>query len=335
MASIDKIIGITIGDLNGIGPEITLKALSDSILRLQSKFVIYGNEKSLLKAANSLGIEKFWTACNPGTYDYKNAGQVVLLDYGFSFSGEYQEPNADSGRASLMFCKDAISDALSGKIDAIVTAPIHKTSWKLAGANWPGHTELLTEMTGAKRSAMLFVSEELKVALATIHCAISEVPAKISVKSILNPLELLNETLIKYFGIAKPRIAVAALNPHAGEDGRFGDEEIRIIRPAIVMARENGIIANGPFPADTMFTKNSRDKYDGFLAMYHDQGLVPVKTLSMNDATNVTIGLPIIRTSPAHGTAFDIAGRGIADEASMKMAIRVAAMMADKKNNLV
>ncbi|OXU16174.1 4-hydroxythreonine-4-phosphate dehydrogenase PdxA [Sedimentisphaera salicampi] len=326
----NKRIAITMGDLNGIGPEIIVKALYDSVIRLQGRFYIYGSDKYLTKAAGELGIEKFWSVCSPGNFPEKE-NQVTVFDYGFSIGGGIREPNEDSGRASLLFCSDAISDVFAKKLDALVTAPIHKQSWKMAGAKWPGHTELLTHKTGCKDSAMMFVSSELKVALATIHCALSEVPARLSIKKITNTLELLNQTLVKYFGIERPRIAVAGLNPHAGESGRFGKEESRIIRPAVVASRENGIDADGPSPGDTLFTKESRDKYDGFLAMYHDQGLIPVKTLSMNDATNVTIGLPVIRTSPAHGTAFDIAGKGKADEASMKMAIRVAAMMVDRK----
>jgi 4-hydroxythreonine-4-phosphate dehydrogenase len=335
MQPLNKRIAITIGDLNGIGPEIVVKALYDSLIRLQGRFVIYGTENALRKAAKQCSIEPFWNVAKPGRFDFNSDSQVALLDYGYSNVYGLREPNEESGRASLAFCKDAIRDALAGRVSAIVTAPIHKISWDMAGAKWPGHTEMLAELTGTKECAMMFVAGKMRLALATIHCPLSEVPSRLTIAGLCSTIELMNRALVRYFGIDKPRIAVSGLNPHAGEDGKFGDEEIRIIKPAIVFSRENGINASGAYPADTLFTAKSRAKYDAVIVMYHDQGLIPLKALSMNDATNVTIGLPIIRTSPAHGTAMDMAGKGIADESSMKMAIRVAAMMAERKAEVI
>ena len=228
----------------------------------------------------------------------------------------------------MRFCLDAIEAARDGIIDAVVTAPISKASWHLAEAPWPGHTEMLADQCKSPRKAMMFVAGPLKMALATIHEALFDIRNKFTIGCVFEPIDLLNTALQEYFGIKNPKIAVAGLNPHAGEDGQFGDEEQRIIKPAILLAQEVGINCCGPFPADTLFVHAARGAYDGVVAMYHDQGLIPVKLLAMDQAVNVTIGIPIIRTSPAHGTAFDIAGKGIARESSMKQAIRVAIDMA-------
>lgn len=325
----NPIIGITMGDTNGIGAEIIVKALADEAIRSCGDFVIFGTDAHLTNAANILGIERFWVSIRADKIDYQAVKGVVVADYNaHSVSLDCNHPDIDSGRASLRFCCDAIDAAIDGKISAIVTAPINKISWQLAGARWPGHTELLAEKCDTDRKAMMFVAEKLKLALATIHEPFSEIINKLTVEKITESIELLNSTLIDYFGLASPLIAVAALNPHAGEQGRFGDEEQRIILPAIEICREKGIDAKGPYPADTMFLSASKGQFDGAVAMYHDQGMIPVKLLSFEKAVNVTIGLPIIRTSPAHGTAFDIAGKGIADAASMKEAIKLAAKMA-------
>jgi 4-hydroxythreonine-4-phosphate dehydrogenase len=223
---------------------------------------------------------------------------------------------------------------MENKIDAIVTAPISKESWKLAKFNFPGHTELLTKRTRAKCSAMMFVGGPFRVVLATIHEGLFEIRHSFTIGRVFTPIDLVNDALIKWFGIAKPRIAVAALNPHASEAGQFGDEEKRIISPAILMAQEAGIQVEGPFPADTLFYKAlQRNHYDAIVAMYHDQGLIPVKMLAFDKAVNVTIGLSIIRTSVDHGTAFDIAGKNRANPNSMKAAIRLACDMVAIQRN--
>jgi 4-hydroxythreonine-4-phosphate dehydrogenase len=240
-------------------------------------------------------------------------------------------PSVSGGEASLRFCADAIDAAKRKIIDAVVTAPISKTSWSLAGAKFPGHTEMLAKLTKAKRKAMMFVAGPFKMALATIHDALFEIRHKFTIGCVFEPIDLLNTALKDLFDIEEPRIAVAALNPHAGEDGRFGDEEKRIISPAILLAQEQGIDCHGPYPADTLFLKAASGEFDGVVAMYHDQGLIPIKLLAWDTAVNVTIGIPIIRTSPAHGTAFDIAGKNRANPSSMIAAVNLAVQMAQRR----
>jgi len=233
-----------------------------------------------------------------------------------------------AGEASIRFCTDAVDAARRGIVDAIVTAPISKSSWNLAGSEWPGHTELIANLCKSRRKVMMFVTGSLKVALATIHMPLFEVRHKFTIGCVFEPIDLLNDALRQYFNFDNPRIGVAALNPHAGESGQFGDEEERIISPAIMLAHEHGINCRGPFSADTLFLRAIQGEFDGVVAMYHDQGMIPVKLVGFDQATNVTIGIPIIRTSPAHGTAFDIAGQNVANPAGMKAAIRAAINMA-------
>jgi 4-hydroxythreonine-4-phosphate dehydrogenase len=233
-----------------------------------------------------------------------------------------------AGEASVRFCVDAIDAAKAGVIDAIVTGPISKAGWKMADAPWPGHTEMFAQKCKSPRKAMMFVAGPLKVALATIHMGLFDVRNKFTIGCVFDPIDLLHDALKEYFGLNHPHIGVAALNPHAGENGQFGDEEQRIIAPAILLAQEQGIDCVGPIPADALFMRAVRGEFDAVVAMYHDQGMIPVKLLDFEGAVNITIGLPIVRTSPAHGTAFDIAGRNLADPSSMKGAIMTAIQMA-------
>ncbi len=323
------------GEPAGIGPEVVVKALAEPEIRKSAKFIVFGMEEQLRYAADKCEIEPFWGRYQHEKISWDNAYKVAVADYDeYSISPRIREPSKIGGLASVEFCLDAIEAAKCEYIDAVVTAPISKASWKLAGAKWPGHTEMLAEKCKSKRKAMMFVAGPLKVALATIHEALFEVRHKFTIGCVFEPLDLLNETLKNYFGIAKPKIGVAALNPHAGEDGQFGDEEKRIISPAILLAKEQGINCVGPVPADSLFRKAKDGEYDGVIAMYHDQAMIPVKLLAFEDAVNITIGLPIIRTSPAHGTAFDIAGKNIADPSSMKAAIKIAIQMSKTKKNL-
>jgi 4-phospho-D-threonate 3-dehydrogenase / 4-phospho-D-erythronate 3-dehydrogenase len=233
----------------------------------------------------------------------------------------------------VRFCLDAIEAANKKIVDAVVTAPIAKESWKLAGYRYPGHTELFAERTGARRHAMMFAGGPLKVALATVHVPLNSLWGRITIGAVFQPIDLLHQAMVELFDIPKPRIAVCGLNPHASEHGQFGDEEERIIEPAIFMAREQGIDATGPYPPDTIFLAARDGKFDAVVAMYHDQGLIPVKLLAFDQAVNLTIGLPIIRTSPDHGTAFDIVGRNRANPGSMRAAIELAIDLAVKKHN--
>jgi 4-hydroxythreonine-4-phosphate dehydrogenase len=331
-STFDPVIGITMGDPGGIGPEIVVKALSDPQLRRQAKYIIFGLDEPLEYAADLAEIEPFWLRWPHEKIGRDLPRQVVVADYDeYPVPAWLHQPSLVGGQSSLQFCIDAIDAAQAGILDAVVTAPISKESWHLAEAPWPGHTELLANRCRSPRKVMMFVAGPLKMALATIHEALFEIRHKFTIGCVYEPIDLLNDALKEYFGVARPKIAVCGLNPHAGENGQFGDEEQRIISPAILLAQEVGIDCVGPFPADTLFLKAAQGMYDGIVAMYHDQGLIPVKLLAFDKAVNVTIGIPIIRTSPAHGTAFDIAGKGIANENSMKEAIRVAIQMAKTK----
>jgi 4-hydroxythreonine-4-phosphate dehydrogenase len=328
------VIGITMGDPAGIGPEVVVKALADPKVRRAAKFIVFGMDEQLRYVADRAEIEPFWGRHQHEKISRDYPYKVVVADYDeYSFPSWIKRPSIAAGESSIKFCIDAIDAARAGIIDVVVTAPINKTSWKLAGADWPGHTEMLAERCKSKRKVMMFVAGPLKLALATIHDALFEVRHKFTIGRVFEPIDLLNDALKEYFGLSNPKIGVAALNPHAGEDGQFGDEEQRIISPAILLAQEQSINCQGPFPADTLFLRAARGEFDGVVAMYHDQGMIPVKLLAFDEAVNVTIGIPIIRTSPAHGTAFDIAGQNLANPAGMKSAIRTAIQMAQTKKN--
>ena len=327
------IIGVTMGDPCGIGAEVIVKALSDPAVARRGRFVVFGAGEQLAYTADLLECElPFFRDHHEDIRRYHQG--LVVLDYDEINVPPAMERGSSriGGQASLQFVEDAVAAALAGQIDAMVTAPISKTSWSLAGENdFPGHTELLAKRCRCKRVAMMFVAPQLRVVLATIHEGIAQLPNKFNIGSVFNPVDLADRALREWFGVDAPRIAVAGLNPHAGEDGKFGDEEDRVIRPAILMAREAGIDVEGPFPADTLFLKAVRGKYDCVAAMYHDQGLIPIKLLAWRSAVNLTLGLPIIRTSPCHGTAFDIAGKGRADPASMIAAINLAIDLAHRR----
>ncbi len=325
MSDDSPIIGITMGDPCGVGPEIVAKALADEAFRAQARFVIFGLSEAFTYAADMAEVDYRWYRDrheNVQRYPHN----IVVLDYDELPSppvGEHK-PTSLAGKASLTFVEDAIVAAQAGVVDALVTAPIAKQAWALAGEHFAGHTELLAKRTRSKHYAMMFVAPQLKVVLATIHAALMSVRDLFTIGCVFNPIDLADQALQQWFGMDHPRIAVCGLNPHAGEGGQFGDEEKRIIAPAILMASEAGINVTGPFPADTLFGRAVAGEYDCVVAMYHDQGLIPVKLLAWRQAVNLTLGLPIIRTSPCHGTAFDIAGKNIADPASMIAAIQLA-----------
>ncbi|HUU85320.1 MAG TPA: 4-hydroxythreonine-4-phosphate dehydrogenase PdxA [Phycisphaerae bacterium] len=328
------LIAITMGDPAGVGPEVVVKALADTELRSQARFIIYGLQELLCYAADQAEVSPYWFHCPHEDVDRVESGVVVADFYEYSMLGPgLRHPTAEGGHASLRFVDEAISAAAGGLADAIVTGPIHKISWKMAGCKAPGHTEYLAHAFDARRYTMMFVGGPLRVALASTHVGLFELRNSFTIGRVFQPIDQLDEALRRWFGIARPKIAVAGLNPHAGEEGRFGDEEGRIIEPAILMARDLGIDVEGPFPADTLFWKASRGRYDGLVAMYHDQGLIPVKLLAFDSSVNVTLGLPVIRTSVDHGTAFDIAGTNRASAGSMKAALKLAIEMA-RRNGL-
>jgi 4-hydroxythreonine-4-phosphate dehydrogenase len=290
--------------------------------------------------ADALEVEPFWYRVQHDSQRTKRPiiENVVVLDFD-EFTSQpctRREPTKTGGIISKTFIEEAIHDALlppdhARHIHAIVTGPISKEAWHLAKFNWPGHTELLAHRTKAKRHAMMFVSPRLRVVLATGHLPLMDVRNVLTIGRVCDPIDLGNEAC-KLLGIDKPRIAVTGLNPHAGENDLFGDEEARVIRPAIEVARSSGVNVSGPHPADTIFIAAAAGEYDLVVAMYHDQGLIPVKLLGWDKAVNWSIGLPIIRTSPDHGTAFDIAGKNKASEGSMKAAIELAVQLASRRS---
>ena len=282
-------IAITVGDPAGIGPEIATRAAADPRVREACEPVIYDAQRH--------------DSFRPG----------VL--------------SAEGGLAAYQAILRAVAAAQAGDVDAIATAPVNKEAFRLAGLQWAGHTDLIAYLTGASDVAMMFHSDMLRVVLATIHIPLAAVPQTLTV-ALMEAIIALTARELPRFGIAKPKIAVAGLNPHAGERGLFGDEEERVIRPAIEACGARGIDVAGPFPGDTVFVRATRGEFDVVVACYHDQGLIPVKLLAFGQAVNVTLGLPIIRTSVDHGTAFDIAGRGIADPGSMIAAVLLAARLA-------
>ncbi|MFA9479302.1 4-hydroxythreonine-4-phosphate dehydrogenase PdxA [Phycisphaerales bacterium AB-hyl4] len=329
------IIGITMGEPAGVGPEVVVKALADPSIRKLGRFVIYGMNELLAYAADLAELDTFWWRLQ---HDSPRAGfdlvhDVVVLDYDeYSMLGtSVHKPTKPGGQASLRFLDDAVAATRKpieeGGIDALVTAPVCKESWQMAGCRFPGHTEFLQHRMKAKRVAMMFQAPKLNVVLATVHVALMDIRNLLTIGRVFDPIEL-GHAAMQQIGVPNPRIAVCGLNPHASENGQFGDEESRIIKPAIDMARELGIDVQGPLPADTVFGPAIAGKYDLVVAMYHDQGLIPVKMLAFDKAVNVTLGLPIVRTSPDHGTAFDIVGKNQANPGSMQAAIRLAANLA-------
>jgi len=328
------LIGITMGDPAGIGPEIIIKAFSDNRIFEVCRPIVFGDEKILnreLKHAKTslklLPLDSIKDASfKPGAIAIN---PVSSLDPDRTI---YGKPDKKTGAAMAGYIKAAVSSALAGEINAVVTAPINKKSLQDAGCDFPGHTEMLAHLTRTKEVVMMLAGSTLRVVLVTIHCALKNVAPSLDPDRILRTIEVTNSNLKKYFSIEKPRIAVASLNPHAGENGLFGKEETEIIVPAINKAKEKGINATGPFPSDTLFYSASKGAFDAVVCMYHDQGLIPLKLLHFEDGVNITLGLPIIRTSVDHGTAYDIAGKGIANPTSLISAVKTASEMVLSRN---
>ncbi|HAK88525.1 MAG TPA: 4-hydroxythreonine-4-phosphate dehydrogenase PdxA, partial [Nitrospiraceae bacterium] len=308
-----KKIAITIGDPAGIGPEIVLKAIMSHEITGICEPVIVGDRAVIEEAIGKLGLPA-------GIKD------LELIDTSSIKDGNFQKnkPTAEGGRACASYIKKAVELALNKSVDAVVTAPISKEALKMAGFKWPGHTEMLAELTNTKDFAMMFYSEKLKVILVTIHTALSNVPDLIKKEKVLKTIILAKKSC-DMLDIKNPLIAVSGLNPHAGESGIFGNEEIKEIAPAIEEAQNMGIPVSGPYPADTLFHRAYNGEFDIIVCMYHDQGLTPFKMIAFEKGVNMTVGLPIIRTSPDHGTACDIAWKGIANPSSIIEAIKLAA----------
>ncbi|HJO16780.1 MAG: 4-hydroxythreonine-4-phosphate dehydrogenase PdxA [Vicinamibacterales bacterium] len=284
-------IAITVGDPSGIGPEVSLKAAEDPRVKAAGEIVLYGPK----------------TDAELGEF---SAGKVT----------------AKAGSSAYETIVQAVTDVQAGRVDALVTAPINKQAFAKAGLPWRGHTDLLAHLTGTSRVAMMFHSEALRVVLATVHVPLAEVPALLTTDRLEATIRL-TATELPHFGFSNPRLAVAGLNPHAGEQGLLGHEDEQVLRPAVEACRQDGINVVGPLPADTLFVNAMQGEYDVVVACYHDQGLIPAKLVAFGRTVNVTLGLPIVRTSVDHGTAFDISRQGVADPSSMVEAVLLAARL--------
>jgi len=318
------IVGITQGDINGIGYEVIIKALMDPVINEVCVPVVYGSPKVAAYHRKALNINNF-SFNNIRTADeanHKRANMINCLDDNVRV--ELGKSTPHGGESALISLEKAIEDIKEGKIDVLVTAPIDKHNVQSDTFNFPGHTEYLKSKFNGDEPLMFMIGESLKIGMVTGHVPLNKVSEMITVDSVLKKIRLMNHSLLFDFAIRKPRIAVLGLNPHAGDNTLLGREEVDTIIPAIQRIQQDGILAFGPFPADGFFGAGSFTKFDGILAMYHDQGITPFKALSFDTGVNFTAGLPIVRTSPVHGTAFSIAGKGEASENSFRQAIFLA-----------
>lgn len=324
-------IAISSGDINGIGPEIILQTLSELDLKDHTATILASGEV-IAYYSSKLDIPLDYNVI--GTIDEAQTGAVNVLEcYEQEVAVAPGSLSRGAGACAMQAVEQGIELCKSGKTDALVTAPISKEAVNLAGYHIPGHTEFLAERTDTSDFMMMLVNDNLRVGLASIHIPITEVPGALTQNSIVRHATIMHKTLKEDFNIAQPRIAVLGLNPHAGDGGIIGREEQEIITPAIKKIRDNNTEADGPHPADGFFGNQKYEQYDGILAMYHDQGMIPFKTLSFGKGVNFTAGLPIIRTSPDHGTAFDIAGKGRANPSSFQQALRLAMQLASNKKH--
>ena len=308
-------LGITLGDPAGIGPEIVAATLAAAPVEWRERIIVYGDREPLERGARAIGVA---------------LPEVAILGDGHGSSVQPGKPSEQSGAAQVGYLEAAVAAANRGELCAIATAPISKTWAKRAGFAFPGHTEMLADRLGARDVVMLFAGPRLKVALATIHVPLVDVARTLTTPKLRRTIELLAESCVRDFGIATPRIGVVGLNPHAGEGGLLGREDQAIIAPALDEELPPARLF-GPLIPDVAFRDALDGKYDALVAMYHDQGLIPVKLVDFEEAVNVTLGLPIVRTSPDHGTAFDIAGRGIARTISMQRALSLAVEMSARR----
>jgi 4-hydroxythreonine-4-phosphate dehydrogenase len=322
------------GDPAGIGPEVVAKAMVSGVLHRLCRPLVVGSVSVMEQTVKALRLRATVLRVDGHEPMPLTPTVIPVLDplpkpLGRVRMGVVAGKN---GVASVEFIKKAVHLAQIGCVDGIVTAPINKEAINLGGCHYPGHTELLADLTNAKDSGMMILGGPLTIMFVTTHLALREVPKALTPDGILRAIKIADRAMRECFGIAAPRIGVAALNPHAGEHGLFGDEEQTKIQPAVRRARAAGIDASDPLPADTLFGKAARGQYDAVVAMYHDQGLIPLKLVAFGTCVNMTVGLPIIRTSVDHGTAFDIAGKGVAETGSLVEAVKLAARVARVKS---
>ena len=328
-------LAITMGDPAGIGPEIIVKALASPLVWRMCRPIVVGSVPVFKKEVECLHSS---LKVMPLKGDHSAADDKLIVKGRVPIFDPLEKPvgrrfpmgkaRRETGAASLQCIETAVRLAQSQCVAGIVTAPINKEAIHLAGCPHPGHTELLAALTKTKHFGMMLMGGQLKILFVTTHLSIRTMPAALTTKGIFNAIQLAHSAMRQHFQIARPRVGVAALNPHAGEHGLFGNEEQRIIAPAILKAKHAGMRVSGPWPADTLFSAAVRGDYDVVVAMYHDQGLIPLKTIAFGQCINMTVGLPILRTSVDHGTAYDIAGKGKADPQSLIQAITLAARLA-------
>ena len=326
-------LALTLGDAAGIGPEIVVKL---HVAGLPAPCVVYGDTGALRRACAALNaplrVVELADVTALNTYADQAGCLFVRPTYpALPADLPLGRIDARAGQAAYDALCLAIDDAMLGNVSAIVTAPLNKEAMHAAGLDFPGHTEILAQRSGTPHVAMMLVNDHLRVILATIHIALSEVSPTLTQALELRTIELAQQAC-QAMGIASPRIGVAGLNPHAGEHGKFGREDLDAIAPAIAQAQAQGIKASGPWPGDTLFMRARNGEFDICVAQYHDQGLIPIKYLGIDHGVNITVGLPFVRTSVDHGTAFDIAGKGVADPSSLREAFRVALNMLSQKN---
>ncbi len=324
------IVGITMGDPVGIGPEIIHKALADKSVYECCRPIVVG-DAGILSAAGSVVSSELQIreigSVSEGLFEYGTIDLISASD----LTAEtliMGQPDAASGKAMINYIEKTIQLAVDGETDAVVTCPINKVAMKLAGSEFHGHTELLASATDTENFLMMMYGRTLSVVLVTIHIPLDAVKANLTKQKIVDTITMTAESLKTRFGIEQPRIAVAGLNPHAGEDGLFGNEEAEIISPAVLETVQKGYDVKGPIPPDTVYYHAMNGRFDVVISMYHDQGLIPFKMIHFDDGVNTTLGLPIIRTSVDHGTAYDIAGTGIAEAGSLIAAIKLATRQA-------
>ncbi len=316
-------VGITHGDINGIGYEVILKVLEDNRIQELCTPIVYGSAKLAAGYRKLLQMTNVPFNQIASASEARNEANNIINVVPEEMRAEPGRPTQEAGQAAFAALERAVADLQKGEIDVLVTAPINKATIQSSTFTFPGHTEYLESVTGGK-ALMILCNEQMRVALMTTHMPLGKVAEAITKDNIVEKLKVLDKSLRRDFGICSPRIAVLALNPHSGDAGLLGNEEKEIIEPAIIEARDQKILAFGPYAADGFFGSGSFSKFDGILAMYHDQGLAPFKALAMDSGINFTAGLPIVRTSPDHGTGYDIAGQGIASPDSMRAAIYAA-----------
>jgi len=328
----DKIkIGISIGDLNGIGLEVIIKTLVDSKIMDYCTPIVYGNTKVASFHRKTMDVNEFnFNVINsPEEAHNKRANMINCWEEDVRI--ELGESTPTGGKYAFISLERAMDDLIAGKTDALVTAPINKHNIQSDDFQFAGHTEYIQAKTKAEDSLMFLVSEDIRVGVVTGHIPVNEVAEKISKEKILSKLTLMNQSLKKDFWIQKPKIAVLGLNPHAGDEGLIGKEELEIIIPAITEANAHGIFAFGPYAADGFFAAHTYTQFDAVLAMYHDQGLIPFKQIAFHNGVNFTAGLPVVRTSPDHGTGYDIAGKNLASASSFREALFTAIKIVERR----